>query len=31
MYLVNLAELYKVNRYIGAMAVRKEESIAAAR
>jgi hypothetical protein len=31
MYLVNLAELHKVNRYIGAMAVRKEESIAAAR
>jgi hypothetical protein len=31
MYLINLAELHKVNRYIGAIAVRKEELIATAR
>jgi hypothetical protein len=31
MYLVDLAEPHEVNRYIGAIAVKKEESIAAAR
>ena len=31
MCLVDLAKLYKVDRYIGAMAVKKEELIAAIR
>jgi hypothetical protein len=31
MYLVDLAEPHEVNRYMGAMAVKKEESMAAAR
>jgi len=31
MYLIDLAEPHKVNRYMGAMAVKNEESIAAAR